>query len=144
VRVLLCATPVVTWDLQFFRSYQKDLWFLLLNAALLMKKQYHYLFYVLGLMWQEWVGLKLTTSRMLIESATTRLSQPVARTEKLWIQYLCINCHNKERPLNHYWLRVVLISTFIYFKNNFCMFKISAFSYFMLSSSTIARKVKLV
>jgi hypothetical protein len=61
----------------FLRSYSKDLWFLLLNAVLLAKKQLLPIFNILGLTWPARVGLKLATSQMLNRSTTTWLPQPV-------------------------------------------------------------------
>jgi hypothetical protein len=59
----------------FLRSYPKDRWFYLLNAVLLAKEQSLPILNVLGLMRPVRAGLKLTTSRLLSESTTTRLRQ---------------------------------------------------------------------
>jgi hypothetical protein len=61
----------------FLRSYPKDPWFYLLNAVLLAKEQSLPILSVLGLTWPARAGLKLTTFRLLSESTTTRLRQPV-------------------------------------------------------------------
>jgi hypothetical protein len=62
----------------FLRSYPKDPWFSLLNAVLLAKKQSLPILNVLGLTRPVRMGLKLTTSRLLSESTTTRLLQPLS------------------------------------------------------------------
>jgi hypothetical protein len=69
--------------LLFLRSYPRDPWFSLLNAVLLVKEQLLPILYILGLTWPARARLKLTTSRMLIESTTTRLLQPVSTIQKL-------------------------------------------------------------
>jgi hypothetical protein len=61
----------------FLRSYPKDPWFSLLNAVLLTKEQSLPFLNVLGLTRSAWAGLEITTSRLLSESTTTRLRQPV-------------------------------------------------------------------
>jgi hypothetical protein len=61
----------------FLRSYPKDPWFYPLNAVLLAKKQSLPILNVLGLTRLARAGLELTTYRLLSESTTTRLRQPV-------------------------------------------------------------------
>jgi hypothetical protein len=61
----------------FLRSYPKDPWFYLLNAVLLAKEQSLPILNVLGLTQPARAGLELTTFRLLSESTTTRLRQPV-------------------------------------------------------------------
>jgi hypothetical protein len=61
----------------FLRSYSKDPWFALLNAVLLAKEQSLPILNVLGLTRPARTRLELTTSRMLSETTTTRLLQPV-------------------------------------------------------------------
>jgi hypothetical protein len=55
----------------FLRQYPKDPWFSLLNAELLAKEQSLPIWNVLGLTRPAWVGLELTTYRLLSESTTT-------------------------------------------------------------------------
>jgi hypothetical protein len=71
----------------FLRSCPKDEWFSLLNTVLLAKEQSLPILNVLGLTRLAWAELELTTSRMLSESTTTRLSQPVF---PVWV----ISCNN--------------------------------------------------
>jgi hypothetical protein len=71
-----CHTYCDTGPL-FSRSYPKDLWFLLLNAVLLAKEQSLPIFNVVSLTLPARARLERTTSRMLIESTTTRLLQLV-------------------------------------------------------------------
>jgi hypothetical protein len=59
----------------FLKSYPKDPCFSLLNALLLAKEQSLPILNVIGTSGA--AGLELTTSRMLSESTTTRLPQPV-------------------------------------------------------------------
>jgi hypothetical protein len=61
----------------FLRSYPKDPWFYLLNAVLLAKEQSLPILNDLGLMRPAQAELELTTYRLLSESTTTRLWQPV-------------------------------------------------------------------
>jgi hypothetical protein len=61
----------------FLRSYPKDPWFYLLNVMLLAKEQSLPILNVLGLTRPARAGLELTTYRLLSESTTTRLRQPV-------------------------------------------------------------------
>jgi hypothetical protein len=61
----------------FLRSYPKDPWFYLLNTVLLAKKQSLPILNVLGLTQPARAGLELTTYRLLSESTTTRLRQPL-------------------------------------------------------------------
>jgi hypothetical protein len=62
----------------FLRSYPKDPWFSLLNAVLLAKEQLLPILNFLGLTRPARAELELTTYRLLSESTTTRLRQPVA------------------------------------------------------------------
>jgi hypothetical protein len=66
----------------FLRSYPKDPWFYVLNAVLLAKEQSLSILNVLGLTRSARAGLKLTTYRLLSESITTRLRQPVIINHK--------------------------------------------------------------
>jgi hypothetical protein len=77
VKVLLRATPTATGNFRFLGSYAKDPSFSLLNAMLSAKEQSLPILNVLGLTRPARAGLELTTSRMLSESTTTRLQQPV-------------------------------------------------------------------
>jgi hypothetical protein len=61
----------------FLRSYPKDPWFYLLNAVLLAKEQSLPILNVLCVTRPARAGLELTTYRLLSESTTTRLRQPV-------------------------------------------------------------------
>jgi hypothetical protein len=61
----------------FLRSYPNDPCFSLLNAVLFAKEQSLPILNVLGLTRPARAELELTTSRMLSESTTTRLPQPV-------------------------------------------------------------------
>jgi hypothetical protein len=61
----------------FLMSYPKDPWFSLLNAFLLSREQSLPILKVLSLTWPTERGSKLTTSRMLSKSTTTRLPQLV-------------------------------------------------------------------
>jgi hypothetical protein len=61
----------------FLRSYSKDSWFCLLNAVLLAKEQSLPILNTLGLTQPARAGLELTTYRLLSESTSTRLLQPV-------------------------------------------------------------------
>jgi hypothetical protein len=72
----------------FLRSYPKDPWFSLLNAVLLAKEQSLPILNVLPLTRPARAGLELTTSRMLSESTTTRLPQPVTKDIKQFIQHM--------------------------------------------------------
>jgi hypothetical protein len=64
-------------SLALLRSYPKDPWFSHLHAVLLAKEQSLPISNVLGLTRPAQARLKLTTSRLLSESTTTRLRQPV-------------------------------------------------------------------
>jgi hypothetical protein len=76
----------------FLRSYPKDPWFYPLNAVLLTKEQSLPIVNVLGLTRLVRAGFELTTYRLLSESTTTRLRQPVNGTSV----YKVIS----ERPVN--------------------------------------------
>jgi hypothetical protein len=67
----------------FLRSYPKNPWFSLLNAVLLAKEQSLPILNVLDLTRPAWALLKLTTSRMLSESTTTRRQQTVHITVQI-------------------------------------------------------------
>jgi hypothetical protein len=71
-----CHTDCYTGP-RFLRSYPKVPWFYLLNAVLFAKKQSLPILSVLGLTRPARVRLELTTYRLLSESTTTRLRQPV-------------------------------------------------------------------
>jgi hypothetical protein len=71
----------------FLRPYPKDPWFYLLNDVLLAKKQSLPILNVLGLTRPARAGLELTTSRLLSESTTTRLRQPVSTPCKVFSKY---------------------------------------------------------
>jgi hypothetical protein len=64
----------------FLRSYPKDAWFYLLNAVLLAKEQSLPILNVLGLTRPARAKLELTTYRLISESTTTRLRQPVSKS----------------------------------------------------------------
>jgi hypothetical protein len=66
----------------FLTSYSKDPWFSLLNAVIIAKEQSLPILNVSGLTRPAWAGVELTTSRMLSESTTTRLRQPVYMLNK--------------------------------------------------------------
>jgi hypothetical protein len=85
VRVLYCDTGP-----PFLRSYPKDPWFYLLNVVLLAKEQSLSILNVLGLTQPARSGLELTTYRLLNESTTTRVRQPV---------YMCIICYYSSRQV---------------------------------------------
>jgi hypothetical protein len=78
-RSFTCHTHCDTGPL-FLRSYPKDPWFYLLNAVLLAKEQSLPILNVIGLTRPVRARLELTTYRLLIESTTTRLRQPVSIT----------------------------------------------------------------
>jgi hypothetical protein len=71
----------------FLRSYPKDPWFSLLNVVILAKEQSLPILNVLDLTRLARAGLKLTTSRMLSESTTTRLRKMSDRIKRM-IDYL--------------------------------------------------------
>jgi hypothetical protein len=73
----MCCVTYCDMGPPFLRSYPKDPGFSLLNAVLLTKEQSLPILNVLGLTRPARTGLELTTSRMLSESTTTRLLQPV-------------------------------------------------------------------
>jgi hypothetical protein len=74
----------------FLRWYPKDLPYSLLNAMLLANEQSLTILKVLGLTQQAEVGLELTTSRMISDSTTTSLLQPLSHWD---ISYLFIHVH---------------------------------------------------
>jgi hypothetical protein len=65
------------WGPLFLRSYPKYPWFYLLNAMLLATEQSLPILNVFGLTRPARAGLELTSYRLLSESITTRLRQPV-------------------------------------------------------------------
>jgi hypothetical protein len=88
----------------FLRSYPKDPLFYLLNAVLLAKEQSLPILKVLGLTRPTRVGLELKTYRLLSESTTTRLRQPVYKTYEKETKMVKQEARGPHRSPESYWL----------------------------------------